>query len=275
LSRALPIRGTDGEIVGWLGTNTDVTDQKNAEAERERLLMLEHEARSRAEDATKARDALLAIVAHDLRNPLHIIMSAAAKIPPSPPDEKGRNYVEFIQRSAREMNRLVGDLLDVSNMESGNFAVQRAPVDLRAVLEEARDSFGMSAQERNITLDYDVEADVRSVSADRDRLLQVIGNLLGNAFKFTSEGGRVSLRACGREGRAEIIIGDSGPGIAPENLPHIFERFWRTDRGARAGAGLGLTICKGIIEAHNGRIWAESTVGVGTTFHVSIPGAET
>jgi PAS domain S-box-containing protein len=275
LSRALPIRGTDGEIVGWLGTNTDVTDQKNAEAERERLLMLEHEARSRAEDATKARDALLAIVAHDLRNPLHIIMSAAAKIPPSPPDEKGRNYVEFIQRSAREMNRLVSDMLDVSNMESGNFAVQRAPVDLRAVLEEARDSFGMSAQERNITLDYDVEADVRSVIADRDRLLQVIGNLLGNAFKFTPEGGRVSLRACGREGRAEIIIGDSGPGIAPENLPHIFERFWRTDRGARAGAGLGLTICKGIIEAHNGHIWAESTVGVGTTFHVSIPGAET
>jgi signal transduction histidine kinase len=133
----------------------------------------------------------------------------------------------------------------------------------------------MSAQELNITLDYDVEADVRSVSADRDRLLQVIGNLLGNAFKFTPECGRVSLRACKREGGAEIIIGDSGPGIAPENLPHIFERFWRTDRAARAGAGLGLTICKGIIEAHNGRIWAESTVGVGTTFHVSIPGAET
>jgi PAS domain S-box-containing protein len=274
LSRALPIRGTDGEIVGWLGTNTDVTDQKNAEAERERLLMLEHEARSRAEDATKARDALLAIVAHDLRNPLHIIMSAAAKIPPSPPDEKGRNYVEFIQRSAREMNRLVGDLLDVSNMESGNFAVQRAPVDLRAVLEEARDSFGMSARERNIALDCDIDAEVRSVSADRDRLLQIIGNLLGNAFKYTPEGGRVSLRACEREGYAEIIIRDSGPGIAPENLPHIFDRFWRGDRATRAGAGLGLAICKGIVEAHDGLIWVESTVGVGTTFHVRIPCAE-
>jgi len=236
--------------------------------------MLEHEARRRAEDATTARDALLAIVAHDLRNPLHIIMSAAAKIPPSPPDEKGRNYVEFIQRSAREMNRLVGDLLDVSNMESGNFAVQRAPVDLRAVLEEARDSFGMSAQERNIALDCDIDAEVRSVSADRDRLLQIIGNLLGNAFKYTPEGGRVSLRACEREGYAEIIIRDSGPGIAPENLPHIFDRFWRGDRATRAGAGLGLAICKGIVEAHNGLIWVESTVGVGTTFHVRIPCAE-
>ena len=133
----------------------------------------------------------------------------------------------------------------------------------------------MAAQERNITLDYEVETGVSSVSADRGRLLQVIGNLLGNAFKFTPEGGRVSLRAFAREGRAEITIRDSGPGIAPENLPHIFERFWRTDRGARSGAGLGLTICKGIVEAHNGQIWAESSVGVGTTFHVSIPAAQT
>jgi PAS domain S-box-containing protein len=275
LSRALAIRGTDGDIVGWLGTNTDVTDQKNAEVERERLLLLEHEARSRAEHATKARDGLLAIVAHDLRNPLHIIMSAAAKIPPSPPDKKGRNYIEFIQRSAREMDRLVCDLLDVSNMESGKFAVRRTPVDLRAILVEARERFSLSAQERNIALDYDIDAVVRSVSADCDRLLQVIGNLLGNAFKFTPEGGRVSLRACEREGHAEIIIRDSGPGIATENLPHIFDRFWRSDHASRASAGLGLAICKGIVEAHNGRIWVESTVGGGTSFHVSIPWAET
>ena len=160
-------------------------------------------------------------------------------------------------------------------MESGKFAVRRTPVDLRAVLMEARERFGLSAQERNITLDYDIDADVRSVSADCDRLLQVIGNLLGNAFKFTPEGGRVSLRAFEREGRAEIIIRDSGPGIAPENLPHIFDRFWRTDHASRSSAGLGLTICKGIVEAHNGRIWVESTVGVGTTFHVSIPAAHT
>ena len=155
--------------------------------------MLEHEARSRAEHATKAHDGLLAIVAHDLRNPLQIIMGAAAKIPPSPPDKKGRNYIEFIQRSAREMDRLVCDLLDVSNMESGKFAVRRTPVDLRAILVEARERFGLSAQERNIALDYDIDADVRSVSADCDRLLQVIGNLLGNAFKFTPEGGRCLL----------------------------------------------------------------------------------
>src|SRR3981081_3132162 len=125
----------------------------------------------------------LRIFVVDLRNPLQIIMSEAAKIPPSPPDKKGRNYVEFIQRSAREMDRLVCDLLDVSNMESGNLAVRRTPIDLRAILVETRERFGLSAQERNIALDYDIDAVVRSVNVDCDRLLQVIGNLLGNAFK--------------------------------------------------------------------------------------------
>ena len=113
------------------------------------------------------------------------------------------------------------------------------------------------------------------VSADRDRLLQVVGNLLDNAFKYTPGGGRVSLRACEHQGYAEIIVQDPGPGIAPEDLPHIFDRFWRGDRASRASAGLGLAICKGIVEAHNGRIWVESTLGIGTTFHVSIPCAET
>jgi signal transduction histidine kinase len=275
LSRALPVRGPDGEIIGWLGTNTDVTEQKNAEAERERLLLLEQEARSRAEQATRARDELLAVVAHDLRNPLHIIMSAAAKLPPSPPDKTGRNYIEFIQRSARQIHRLVSDLLDVSNLESGNFAVERKPVDLRALLGEARERFGLSTQERNISLDCEIDAGVCTVSADRDRLLQVVGNLLDNAFKYTPEGERVSLRAREHQGYAEIIVQDPGPGIAPEELPHIFDRFWRGDRASRGSAGLGLAICKGIVEAHNGRIWAESTVGIGTTFHVSIPCAET
>jgi PAS domain S-box-containing protein len=274
LSRALPVRGADGEIVGWLGTNTDVTDQKNAEAERERLLTLEQEARGKAERASKARDELLAIVAHDLRNPLHVIMSAAAKIAPSLPDQKDKQYIEFIHRSVREMDRLVRDLLDVSSMESGNFAVQRKPVDLRALLEEAQERFSLSARERKITFDYDIDAIAGSVNADRGRLLQVLSNLLGNAFKFTPKGGRVSLRAYKREDDVEIVVQDSGPGIAPEHLPRVFDRFWQGDRASRTGAGLGLAICKGIIEGHDGRIRVESTIDVGTTVHVTIPCAE-
>jgi PAS domain S-box-containing protein len=271
LSRALPIRGPDGEISGWLGTNTDVTDQKNAEAERERLLALEQEARTKAEQATKARDELLAIVAHDLRNPIQIIMIAAGKIPPLPADEKGRNYVEFIQRSAREMERLVRDLLDLSSMESGNFAVECQSVDLRQVVEETRDYFNLSATGRSVAFHCEVEPSVGTVSADRDRLLQLIGNLLNNALKFTPDGGRISLRASEHDGSAEIVVRDTGPGIAPEQLPHVFDRFWRGDRASRNSAGLGLAICKGIVDAHNGRIAVKSTQGVGTTFQVSIP----
>ena len=275
LSRALPIRGVDGDIVGWVGTNTDITDQQSIATEREQLLTLEQEARSKAEHATQARDELLAIVAHDLRNPLHVIMSAAARIAPSLPDGKANQYIQFIQSASRDMNRLIDDLLDVSRIEAGSFAVQRKPVDLGAVLREARELFDLKAREGKITFDCDIDAVAGPVNVDRDRLFQVASNLLGNAFKFTPEGGRVSLRADKREGNVEIVVQDSGEGIPPAELPHIFNRFWQGDRASRPGAGLGLAICKGIVEAHNGCIRVESTVGAGTTVHVTIPCAET
>jgi PAS domain S-box-containing protein len=271
LSRCVPIRQNDGEKVGWLGTNTDVTSQKNTEAERERLLALAHEARSRAEQATKARDELLAIVAHDLRNPLHVILALAARLPPFIEGPKGRQYLEHVERSAGQMERLVRDLLDLSNIESGTFAVDLRPVELLQLLQEARERIDLSAGERNIEFNCEIDAKIGSVSADRDRLFQVIANLLGNAFKFTPEGGRVSLRAYEHEGDAEIVVQDTGSGIPPENLPRIFDRFWRGDRALRDSAGLGLAICKGIVEAHRGRIWVESSLGVGTAFYVRIP----
>ncbi len=270
LSRALPVRRADGAIAGWVGTNTDITDQKNAAAEREALLAREHEARAAAEHASAARDELLAIVAHDLRNPLQIIMSAARAVP-SLAGEKRHLYVQAIQRSAREMNRLIDDLLDSSRMERGNFAIERRPVDLRQVLQETRELFDLAAQEGKIALDWDVDAAGETVSADRDRIFQVVANLLNNAIKFTPEGGRVSLRAQCREGNIEIVVRDSGPGIPAADLANVFDRYWQGDRASRAGAGLGLSICKGIVEAHGGRIWVESTAGVGTTIHVAIP----
>src|SRR5690606_10122077 len=128
------------------------------------------------------------------------------KIAPSLSDAKGREYVEFIERSVREMDRLVRDLMDVSSMESGGFAVQRKPIELRPVLEEARQRFEMSARAQKITLDCEVDPAARSVNADRGRLLQVISNLLGNAFRFTPEGGRVTLRARRRGNDVEIVV---------------------------------------------------------------------
>jgi PAS domain S-box-containing protein len=271
LVRALPIRRPDGEISGWLGTNTDITNQKNAEAERERLLALEQDARTRAEHAIRSRDEFVAIVSHDLRNLIQIIGCAARRIPPSPSDEKGTNYVAFIQRSAHEMERLVRDLLDLSSMETGHFAIERKPLDLSRAFEEAQERFNLASHGRSIVFDCEVDPSLGLVNADRDRLLQVIINLLGNALKFTPDGGRISLRALQRGGCAEIVVQDTGAGIAPEQLSHIFDRFWRKDRASRDSAGLGLAICKGIVDAHGGRIEVESTQGVGTTFRVSIP----
>lgn len=270
LSRALPVRDTYGAIIGWLGTNTDVTVQKNAEAERERLLQLEQEARSRAERATKARDDLMAIVAHDLRNPLQIIMTASTKIESALTGEQDKQYLGFIQQSAHEMERLVSDLLDVSSIENGSFSIHLQPIELRPLLEEARDRFGLAARERSITLECEIGRDVGTVIGDRDRLFQMVGNLVGNAIKFTPKGGRVSLRAWRHDGELEILVEDTGCGIAPEHLSRVFDRFWQDTRARRTGAGLGLAICKGIVEAHDGRIWAESRVGAGSTFHVRI-----
>jgi signal transduction histidine kinase len=240
-------------------------------AEREQLLAREHEARLAAERATKSRDELLAIVAHDLRNPIQVIMSAARRIPGPPAGGTERNYAEFIQRSAWEMERLVRDLLDLSNMESGSFAVEQQPADLRQILEEAKESFDLSAEGRNLALDLEVAPGIPTIMADRSRLLQVIGNLLSNALKFTPDGERISLRAAENDGIVEILVQDSGTGIPPAQLSHIFDRFWRGDRATRNSAGLGLTICKGIIDAHGGDIEVSSTEQVGTTFKVTIP----
>lgn len=251
------------------------TDAENelraALSERGQLLDREHKARIIAEQATRSRDELLAIVAHDLRNPIQVIMSAAQRIPQPAAGATERNYSEFIQRSAREMERLVRDLLDLSSMESGSFAVECQPVDLRQVLEEAKESFDLSAEGRNLTFDFEVASGIPTIMADRSRLLQVVGNLLSNALKFTPDGERISLRAAETDGVVEIIVQDTGPGIQLEQLSHIFDRFWRGDRATRNSAGLGLTICKGIIDAHSGHIEVSSTERAGTTFRVTIP----
>jgi signal transduction histidine kinase len=239
--------------------------------DREQLLARECEARTRAEQAIRTRDELLAIVAHDLRNPIQVIMGAARRIPEPPAGSGKSNYAEFIRRSAREMERLVRDLLDLSSMESGNFAIECQPVDVRQLLEEARANFDLWAEGRSLTFDFDVAPGIATVLADRSRLLQVVGNLLQNALKFTPDGARICLRAAEHDGSVEIVVEDTGAGIAPEQLPHIFDRFWRGNRAARNSAGLGLAICKGIVDAHGGTIEVRSTQNVGTTFTVTLP----
>jgi PAS domain S-box-containing protein len=271
LSRAVPIRDAAGTIVRWLGTNTDITQRKEAEVEREMLLALEQESRTRAERAIKLRDEVLAIVAHDLRDPVHTIAMTASNMLeiPLPQDQRVRQLVAM-KRAAKRMDRLISDLLDVSRMEAGTFAIRPAAVPIPALFEESLESAEVLAAPGEVTLTSECDAGLPPALGDRDRLVQVLSNLIGNAIKFTPRGGKVVLHACSTEGGVQLSVADSGAGIPAEELPYIFDRFWQAERASRLGAGLGLAIAKGIVDAHGGRIWAESAPGSGTTIRFTL-----
>lgn len=271
LSRALPIRDAQEKIVGWVGTNTDVTDQQNAEVERERLLRLEHEARIKAESAIKARDELLAIVAHDLRNPLQVVLAAASRLATPVSAEERDYFIRTIHRSSYEMNRLIDDLLDLSRLEAGELSIVREPVGVSQALQGVCELFELPARERELTLECEIDPAAEVVYADPYRLSRVVWNLLGNAVKFTPAEGRVWVRANMRSQGVEFEVRDTGPGIEPADLPRVFDRHWQGDRASRSGAGLGLAICKAIVDAHGGCIWIESSPGQGTAVRFLLP----
>jgi hypothetical protein len=266
LARAVPVRDASGTIVRWLGTNTDITEWKEAEVERERLLALEHASRTQAERATRLRDEILAVVAHDLRDPVHAIAMAASNMLELPlPQDQRVKQLAVMRRSARRMDRLIGDLLDVSRMDSGNFAIRPAAVELPSLLDEAVDAFELQAAPASVALVAECSPDLPPVAGDRDRLAQVLSNLLSNAIKFTPAGGHVRVRAARRDDAVQVSVEDSGAGIPAEKLPYVFDRFWQAEHAARSGAGLGLAIAKGIVDAHGGTIWAESMSSSGST----------
>ena len=257
-----------------IGITRAAARRRDAERAMRESLEMEHEARARAEHAKKLRDEVLAIVAHDLRNPLHTILASSSAMLDLPLSAEERTrQLEVIRRSAHTMNVLISDLLDVASIELGNLSIRREQFALEEVLEHTAETFDRRAQARGITLERDVDAALPPVNGDRGRLAQVLSNILANALKFTPEGGRVRLRAVPVTGAVEIAIENSGAGIAPEYLPHVFDRFWRADHSARTSAGLGLAIAKGIVDAHGGRIWVESTPGETTTFHFTVPAA--
>jgi PAS domain S-box-containing protein len=252
----------------------DISERKRAEAERERLLELERDARSAAERASRLRDDVLAVVAHDLRNPVHTIILSAGVLREIPLDEAQRQQrLSVIQRTAKGMEHLIRDLLDATRIESGTFDVRRARVHVRALLDETLEQFEAQARECDVILSCDAAAEMPPALGDRDRLEQVLSNLIGNALKFTPRGGRIAViaRTTDDDDVIEISIGDTGAGIPADHLEHVFDRFWQADRQGRAGAGLGLSIVKGIVEAHGGSIRVASIVGQGTTFAFTVP----
>jgi len=242
----------------------DITERKRSEQEVRR-------AYEEARQAVLERDNVLAIVSHDLRNPLNAIVMATSLLQDDIPEEKKQGQVNLIRRATDQMTRLVRDLLDASQLEAGGLGVALRACPAGALVHAAVEFLTPLAEARSLTLCADVRTDVE-VRADLDRIHQVFVNLVSNAVAHTPAGGEVVVRAePGEPGEVRFSVQDSGTGILPEHLPHLFDRFWQARKSARAGAGLGLTIARGIVEAHGGRIWAESEPGLGSMFHFTLP----
>jgi len=227
-----------------------------------------------ARTATRARDEVLGIVSHDLQNPIAAISMGASVLRDQPPeDEEGRRQLlRMIVDSTEWMRRLIRDLLDVSAIEAGHLSVERQGEPPAAIVAAATRMLGTALAERSLALELSVPDDLPFVDVDAARIEQVLMNLLGNAIKFTPPGGRIAIRATPNASRLEVSVADSGIGIPVEEQAHVFERFWQARHSSRRrGAGLGLAISKGIIEAHGGRIWVTSTPGEGSTFTFTLP----
>ncbi len=227
-----------------------------------------------AQRAIRTRDDVLGIVAHDLRNPLGTILLQAVRLQhPGAAPESARKPAELIDRCAKRMSRLIDDLLDVTRMEAGRLPIEQVRIAAGELVGHSVEAQRPLAAAASVELQVDVARDLPDVWADRDRLQQVFENLIGNAVKFTRSGGAIVVGAASRAEEVMFWVADTGAGITGEDLPRVFDRFWQARRPGRHGAGLGLPIAKGIVEAHGGRIWVESTPGQGSTFFFTIPPA--
>jgi signal transduction histidine kinase len=177
----------------------------------------------------------------------------------------------MVNRAGERMSRLIQDLLDVQRMDSGRLEIERRPVSARALLVDAHEMLRPLAEKEGISLTLAVPPELPTISADPNRLHQVLGNLVGNAIKFTPKHGSILLRGEEVEGEVRIEVSDTGPGISADQLPHVFGQFWQASRTDRRGIGLGLAIAKGIVESHDGRIWVESVLGEGSSFFFTVP----
>ncbi|CAN5652689.1 hypothetical protein BH23GEM6_BH23GEM6_11720 [soil metagenome] len=239
----------------------DIAERLRVEGELQRALQL--------------RDEVLGIVSHDLRNPVHTVSLASdlllETVGNGPEQVKIRRSLNIIRRSAQQMDSLIGDLLDVASIGSGRLSVQLRPHDAGQLLTAAAEVLRPLVEEAGIQFDVEVVPGGRPMLADPNRITQLLSNLVGNAVRFTEAGGRIGIAALPSADTIRFSVSDSGIGIPEDDLESIFERFWQAGRESAQGAGLGLAIARGIVEAHNGQIEVESCVGEGTTVHFTLP----
>lgn len=263
LTRVMPLRNAEGEVVRWFGTNTDIEEQMRAQE----LL----------EEANRLKDEFLATLSHELRTPLTSILGWASMLGSGElTKDEAQKAIETIARNARVQVQLIDDLLDVSRIMTGKLRLEFRLVNIPVTVETAVNSVRPAAEAKGLRLNLDIDSEVPDVCGDAARLQQVFWNLLTNAVKFTPPGGRVFVRL--RRDRADVVefsVADTGRGIDPEFLPYVFHRFRQEDMSstrAQAGLGLGLSIVRQIVELHGGSVCAHSPgLGAGATFVVELP----
>lgn len=230
-----------------------------------------------AQQAIQARDDVLATVSHDLKTPLSVIQINAELIrrfvlrtlPPASASMLAER-LQSIERASQQAIQLTRDLLDLAKIETGGLAIEKTCITPRLLIEKAMQQLRPFAKEKHLQLKATMEFE-STLACDEKRISQVLTNLLSNALRFTPQSGCISLGVTTSTEGALFYVSDTGPGIPPENMPHLFDRYWQAQQTRGATLGLGLSIAKGIIERHGGRIWAESKLGQGTTFYFTIP----
>jgi PAS domain S-box-containing protein len=258
-----PLFEPDGTLRGFSKVTKDVTERKRAEEDRER--------------AIQAREEILSLLSHDLGNAVNALSLNTQLLlrvqPASQREVRMYGYGQIVGRSADTMRRLIGDLLDVQRMELGQFSIDPRPEEVPPLVEEAIEPMQALAGEKYVSLEARFDS-AGTALCDKARIVQVLHNLVGNAIKFAPDGGRVVVGTARDANHVRFAVEDNGPGILPQDLPHVFERHWQAPSySARRGSGLGLFIVKTIVEAHEGRAWAQSTPGTGASFFFTLPAA--
>jgi signal transduction histidine kinase len=278
-----PVRSPTGEVVGASAIARDVTERHRLDALRAHLLAEERRihaatkhAQREAEEASRAKDEFLAMVSHEFRTPLNAVTGWLHVLRAKRDDpalvERARDTVD---RNARLLTTIVDDLLDVSRFVAGRVTVDRQPIDIPPLVEAVLDAVRPAAADKGVVLESTIDAWAGPVLGDSERLQQVLGNVIGNAIKFTPSRGRIDVRAQNDATHVTIVVSDTGHGIHPEFLPQVFEAFRQAETGAarrRGGLGLGLAIVRYLVAAHEGTVKAESAgVGKGARFTIRLP----
>jgi signal transduction histidine kinase len=271
---ALYVRGSLGE--SDLAFLSAAADELSLALDRHAAWEREVRLRERAEALDRAQKELVAVVSHDLRNPLGAVLLGLSTLRrwPQLDAQTVREHLDTIHRAAERASRLVHDLLDAARIDAGGLQLDLVAADVSALVREAAELMRPLLANGQLRCDTQVEEGLPPALVDRERILQVFSNLMGNALKFAQPGTTVSLIAWAEDGEIRCGVADEGPGISPADLPRVFDRYFQGEHGPTAhGAGLGLSIARGIVEAHGGRIWVETAQGRGSRFFFSLPAA--